>query len=193
MILQENLEKFGIPYEVNGMGEVFIDGELSPRQYGKLEASLRKYGIEFIDDHKETLVQQIKEVIMELVYMNEKLPDSRISSYIAREMNLSYSYISRVFSEATHTSIQNYLIIQRIERAKQLIVDEKLTFTEVAWKMNYSSVAHLSYQFKKTTGLTPTVFQRIIEKRENRYSASTKLNCRINRLKNCRSSRENTG
>ncbi len=170
--MQEHLEKFGIPYTDNGMGELHIDGEISHRQFGKLQASIKKYGIEIIDDHKDTLVEHIKEVIMDLVYMNEKLPDSRISSYIAKEMNLSYSYLSKVFSEATHTSIQNYFILQKIERAKQLIIDDKLTFTEVAWKMNYSSAAHLSYQFKKTTGLTLTVFQRIIEKRERGFSGT---------------------
>jgi AraC-like DNA-binding protein len=172
VILQENMEKLGIPYRINGLGEVHIDGEISPKQFSRLESCIRKYGIEIIDDHKDAIVQQIKTVIMRLVYMNEKIPDSRISSYIAKEMNLSYSYLSKVFSEATHTSIQSYLILQKIERAKQLIIDEKLTFTEVAWKMNYSSVAHLSYQFKKTTGLTPTLFQKVFEKRENGLTIS---------------------
>ena len=82
-------------------------------------------------------------------------------------MNLSYSYLAKIFAEVTYTSIENFMIIQRIERVKKLIIEEKLTCTEVAWKMNYSSVAHLSNQFKKTTGFSPTVFQRIIERRNN--------------------------
>lgn len=169
IILQEHLEKMGIPYDINDLGVIHIEGNLSQKQFEKLEASLKKYGIEIVDDHKSSLVQQIKQLILEVVYMNDKLPDPRISVYISRKLNLSYSYLSRVFSEATYSSIETYLILQRIERVKELIIDDKLTFTEVAWKMNYSSVAHLSNQFKKTTGLTPTEFQRIIEKKKSRY------------------------
>ncbi|MFO7977502.1 MAG: helix-turn-helix transcriptional regulator [Bacteroidales bacterium] len=172
VILQEHLEKLNIPYTINGMGEVEIQKDLSGKQLEKFRASLKRYGIEILDNSRNTLVQQIKEIIIELVYMNEKLPDSRISSYIAGRMNLSYSYLSRVFSEATLISIENYLILQRIERVKQLIMDEELTFTEVAWKLNYSSVAHLSNQFKKTTGLTPTLFQKIIARRRSRHDSS---------------------
>jgi AraC-like DNA-binding protein len=167
VILQEHLEKQGVDYKLNGLGEIHITGNISPRQFEKLQAGLRKYGIEIINDHHKTIIQQIKEVITEMVYMNEKLPDSRISAYISRKLNLSYSYLSKVFSEATLISIENYLILVRVERIKQFIIDDKLTFTEVAWRMNYSSVAHLSNQFKKTTGFTPTGFQRIIEKRKN--------------------------
>jgi AraC-like DNA-binding protein len=170
VILQEHLDKFAIPYEITGMGEIRILGTVSPDQYEKLETSIKKYGIELINNPKTALVQRIKEVIIEMVYMNEKLPDSRTSVYIAKKLNLSYSYISKIFTEVTYTSIENYVILQRIERVKEMIIEDNLTFTEVAWKMNYSSVAHLSNQFKKTTGLTPTVFQRIMERRNSRYS-----------------------
>ncbi|MFO7526172.1 MAG: AraC family transcriptional regulator [Ignavibacteriaceae bacterium] len=171
VILQEHLDKFGIPYEITGMGEFRIIGTPTPEQYEKLEEAISKYGIEIINNPKTALVQRIKEIIIEMVYMNEKLPDSRISAYISKKMNLSYSYLSKVFTEVTFTSIENYMILQRIERVKQLIIEDNLTFTEVAWKMNYSSVAHLSNQFKKTTGLTPTLFQKLIERRNNRYSS----------------------
>lgn len=167
VILQEKLEELGIQYEQNGMGEVTIDGDITPELYKKLEASIKRYGIEIIDNPKNALVQRIKEVIIDLVYSDAKLPDSKISAYIADKMNLSYSYLAKIFAEITYTSIENFMILQRIERVKKLIIDEKLTCTEVAWKMNYSSVAHLSNQFKKTTGLSPTVFQRIIERRNN--------------------------
>lgn len=175
IILQEHLAKIGIPFEITGLGEIRVTGNISSEQYEKLEKSIKKYGIEIIDNPKTALVQRIKEVIIEMVYMNEKLPDSRISAYISTKLNLSYSYLSKIFTEVTYTSIENYMILQRIERVKQLIIEENLTFTEVAWKLNYSSVAHLSNQFKKTTGLTPTVFQRIIERRNSRYSAAENL------------------
>jgi AraC-like DNA-binding protein len=165
MILQEKLEELGIPYQMNGFGEVQVNGSISPEQYKALETSIKRYGIEIIDNPKNAIVQKIKEVLIELVYSDAKLPDSKISAYIADKMNLSYSYLAKIFAEVTYTSIENFMILQRIERVKKLIIEEKLTCTEVAWKMNYSSVAHLSNQFKKTTGLSPTTFQRIIERR----------------------------
>lgn len=167
VILQEKLEELGIVYQMNGLGEVQVNGTVTPDQYKALETSIKKYGIEIIDNPKNAIVQKIKEVIIELVYSDAKLPDSKISAYIADKMNLSYSYLAKIFAEVTYTSIENFMILQRIERVKKLIIEEKLTCTEVAWKMNYSSVAHLSNQFKKTTGLSPTSFQRIIEKRNS--------------------------
>jgi len=102
-----------------------------------------------------------------MVYTEDRLPYSKVSDYITNKLKLSYSYLSKIFSDVTHSSIESYIILQRIERAKQLIIEEKLTLSEVAWKLNYSSLAHLSNQFKKTTGLSPTVFQRIIERRNS--------------------------
>lgn len=173
-ILEEKLQEIGIPYVITGFGEVQVNGTITPEQYKNLEASLIKYGIEIIDNPKNAIVQKIKEVIIDLVYSDSKLPDSKISAYIADKMNLSYSYLAKIFAEVTYTSIENFMILQRIERVKKLIIEEKLTCTEVAWKMNYSSVAHLSNQFKKTTGLSPTTFQRIIERRNNpEYSSES--------------------
>jgi AraC-like DNA-binding protein len=173
VILQEHLDRIGIPYKIIGMVEVQFNGPVSPEQYQELQSSLSKYGIEIIDDPRTAIVQKIKEVIKEIVYMEEKLANSKISAYIADRINLSYGHLSKIFSEVTYTSIENFLVLQRVERVKQLITEEKLTCTEIAWKMNYSSVAHLSNQFKKTTGLTPKTFQKIIEKRNNLDSASS--------------------
>jgi AraC-like DNA-binding protein len=166
-ILQEKLDELAIPYQLNGLGEVDVLESIDPEKYKKLKASIKKYGIEIIDNPKVALVQRIKEVIVELVYSESKLPDAKISAYISEKLNLSYSYLAKIFAEITYTSIENFMILQRVERVKKMITDEKLTCTEVAWMMNYSSVAHLSNQFKKTTGLTPTLFQRIIERRNN--------------------------
>lgn len=166
VIMQENLDRMGVSYEITGLGEIEIKGILSPSQYSELEESIKKYGIAIISDPKNGVAQKIKDVIIEMVYLEDKLPNSNISDYIAEKMNLSYGYIANVFSEVTYTSIGNYIILQRIEYAKQLIIEGNLTLTEIAWKLNYSSVAHLSNQFKKTTGLTPSAFQRIINKRK---------------------------
>lgn len=166
VIMQENLDRLGVPYEITGLGEIEIKGILSTNQYQELEESIKKYGIVLISDPKNGIAQKIKDVIIEMVYLEAKLPNSNISDYISDKMNLSYGHISTIFSEITYTSIGNFIILQRIEYAKQLISEGKLTLTEVAWKLNYSSVAHLSNQFKKTTGLTPSSFQRIIKKRK---------------------------
>ena len=167
IIMQENLDKLGIPYKITGLGEIEVMGLFSTSQYKELEESIKKYGIEMISDPKNGIAQKIKEVIIEMVYLEDKLPNSNISDYIAEKMKMSYSYISNIFSEVTYTSIGNYIILLRIEYAKQLISDGALNLTEVAWKLNYSSVAHLSNQFKKTTGLSPSAFQRIIKKRKD--------------------------
>ncbi len=175
VILQENLDKIGIPYEISGMTEVQFKGHVSHEEFRKLELSLKKYGIEIIDDPKSVIVQKIKEIIKEIVYLEEKPDNSKISAYIAERMNLSYGHLSKIFSEVTYTSVENFYVLQRVERVKQLITEEKLTCTEVAWKMSYSSVAHLSSQFKKTTGLTPRAFQSIIERRNSSGSSSSQL------------------
>ena len=166
VILQEQLDKLEMPYKITGLGEVEIKATLSPEKYKTLQTSLKKYGIEIIDNPKNVFVQKIKDAIVEMVYLEEKLPSSKISAYLADKLNQSYGHLSSIFSEVTYSSIENFIILQKIERAKQMIIEGKETLTEIAWQLNYSSVAHLSNQFKKTTGLTPTAFQRIIKKRK---------------------------
>ncbi|CAN5643551.1 hypothetical protein BH11BAC2_BH11BAC2_22120 [soil metagenome] len=167
IILQEQLELLGADYQITGLGEVDIKNNLSKDQYQKLSTNLKKYGIDIIEHPKSVLIQKIKDTIVDLVYLQEKLPNSNISTYLAEKLNHSYGYLSNLFSELTFSSIENFIILQKIERAKQLIIANELTLTEIAWQLNYSSVAHLSNQFKKTTGLTPTAFQRIIKNRND--------------------------
>ncbi len=163
--MEEQLELMGISFELNGISEVEIKKGISDEQRKKLNDMLKKYGIEIIDDRISNIVQKTKDTILELINQEEKLPASKISVYLSRKLNYSYGYLADLFSDATHTSIENYFIIQKIERAKQLILDGELSLTEISYKLNYSSLAHLSAQFKKTTGLTPSAFQRIIKKR----------------------------
>jgi AraC-like DNA-binding protein len=166
VILQEQLDKLSVPYEISGLGEIEIKGNISTEQYKEFEKGIKKYGIQILDNPKNILVQKIKDRIIEMVYLEEKFPTSKSSVYIADKLNHTYGYLSNLFSEVTYSSIANFIILQKIERAKQLIIEDKLTLTEVAWKLNYSSVSHLSNQFKKITGLTPSVFQRIVKKRK---------------------------
>lgn len=165
VIIKEKLEQLGIEYEFSGLGEIELISEVNEEQLTELTTYLNKYGIDIVDNLKSTLVQKTKDVIRDMIYKEEGLPTSKISSYIAERVNRSYGYLHNLFAENTYTSIGNYIIMQKIERAKQLIMEGELTLTEISYKLSYSSVAHLSYQFKKTTGLTPSAFQRIIKRR----------------------------
>ena len=164
-ILQDQLERLELSYNLLGYTEVEINEDISSEKLKAFYAALNNYGIEVVESNKSILVQKIKDTIIEMVYMEEKLPVSKISSYLADRMSHSYGYLSNVFAEVTYTSIENFIIIQKIEATKQLIVNYQLTLTEIAYKLNYSSVAHLSNQFKNVTGITPSAFQIIITKR----------------------------
>jgi len=154
-----------MPFTLTGLGEVELLGTVSTAKYNELETSLINYGIEIIENPQNIIVQKIKDAIVEMVYLDEELPTINISAYLSKKLNKSYGHLSNTFSLITFTSIQNFLILQKIERVKQEIIEGKGTFTEIALKLNYSSVAHLSNEFKKITGLTPTAFQRILKSR----------------------------
>lgn len=166
IILQEQLDKLQLPYTITGLGEVEINETVSIVKYNELEASLKKYGIEIIDNPKNVFTQKIKDAIIEMVYLEEDLPATKISAYLSEKLNKSYGHLANVFSEVTSTSIQYFILLQKMERVKQEIIDDKETLTEIAWKLKFSSVAHLCKEFKKITGLTPKAFQRIIKKRQ---------------------------
>ncbi|MBU3028368.1 AraC family transcriptional regulator [Zobellia galactanivorans] len=165
-LLKEHLDAFGISYTLGSLGEVHIKGKLPEEQRQALASSLKRYGIEILDDQKITLVERIKNAIDELL-KDEKLKSVKVSSYLADTLNYSYAHLSSIFSESTYTSIENYIILRKVDLAKELICNTDLTLTEIAFQLNYSSVAHLSGQFKKTTGLTPSTFQRIMAKKTN--------------------------
>ena len=167
VILQEQLDKLDIQYKITGLGDVEIKGDISSEQQNELETGLKKYGIEIVNSPKKILVQKIKDAIVEMVYLEDKLPTANISVYLSDKLGHSYGHLSNIFSEITYSSIVNFIILQKIERAKQMIIEEKENLTEIAYILNYSSVAHLSNQFKNTIGLTPTAFQRIIKKRKS--------------------------
>jgi AraC-like DNA-binding protein len=181
-ILQEQLNKLALTYDLLGFGEVDIKETLSDEQFRELNKCLNDYSIEIVESNKSILVQKIKDAIKDMVYLEEKLPATKISAYLADKLHYSYGYLANLFSEVTYTSIENFIILQKMERAKELISTSELTFTEIAWQLNYSSVAHFSTQFKNATGLTPTAFQRIIQKRrgikdfqeENKQATKTK-------------------
>lgn len=165
VILQEQLERLDIKHKLLELGEIEISDSVSKESFAELQESLNRYAIFIVDNDKSQLIQRIKDTIVEMIYENDKLPTITISQYLSDKLNFSYGYLTNIFSENTYSSIENFIIIQKIERAKKLIIEDQLTLTEVSYKLNYSSVAYLSSQFKKVTGLTPSAFKRIVDKR----------------------------
>jgi len=166
VIVREQLEKLQIPFTITDMGEVNVFGELSLVEKEALMASLEKYGITILVDQKETLVDRIKNTVDEMLD-DENARILKVSSFLSDKLNYTYSYLSAVFSENTYTSIENYVILRKVDLVKQLLCDSDLTLTEIAFRFSYSSVSHLSGQFKKTTGLTPSTFLRIMRRKKN--------------------------
>ena len=165
-VLADKLDEFNIKYRIIGFGEVEFLEKLTPEKEQNLHISLKQYGVEIVENEKIILVQKIKDSIIEMVFNSEETLNIKTSVHLAEKLNHSYGYLSNLFSEITYTSIENFIIIQKIEHAKQLILSTNFSLTEIAFNLNYSSVAHLSTQFKNTTGITPSAFQRIISKRK---------------------------
>lgn len=163
-LLENLLTPFGVKFRIIGFGEIEFLEKVSQEKIDEMTLILNEYGIEIIENQKSILVQKIKDTISEMVSSEDPL-NVKSSAYLADKLDHSYGYLSNLFSEITYTSIENYIIIQKIELAKNLIINNQMTLTEIAYKLNYSSVAHLSTQFKNITGITPSAFQRIVKKR----------------------------
>ena len=164
-VLNDILKEQQIKHKVKGFGEVELLEKLTTEKQKILSDALNVYGIEIVENQKSILVQKIKDTIVDMVFNQDTEVNVKTSAYLADTLGHSYGYLSNLFSEVTYTSIENFIILQKIEYTKQLIINENLSLTEIAFKLNYSSVAHLSTQFKNTTGITPSAFQRIISKR----------------------------
>jgi AraC-like DNA-binding protein len=163
-VVEEKLAALNLKFSVIGFGEIELQDTISNEKLELITTALSEYGIEIIENQKSILIQKIKDTITEMVNSEEPL-SVKSSVYLTEKLNHSYGYLSNLFSEVTYTSIENFIMIQKIELAKNLILNNQLTLTEIAYQLNYSSVAHLSTQFKKITGITPSAFQRIIAKR----------------------------
>lgn len=164
-LIQEQLSKLNMQFSYTGFAEIEIDDAVSGIGLTEINTTLGDYGIEIIEDQKSILVQRIKDTITEMVNMEDK-PRTSNSAYISDKLKQRYHYLASVFAEFTYSSIENFIIMQKMERAKQLISTNQLTFTEISFMLNYSSVAHFSSQFKGATGITPSTFQRILNRRQ---------------------------
>lgn len=167
MMVKEELKKLGLHFIVVELGEIDIMENLNTDQRRALKAGLMQSGLELMDDKKAVLIERIKNVIIEMVHYSDELPKTNYSDYISEKLNHDYTYLSNVFSEVKGITIQQFIIIHKIERAKELMLYDELNLTEISYKLNYSSVAHLSNQFKKVTGLTPSHFKALKDKRRN--------------------------
>ncbi len=167
MVVKDELKKLGIHYTVVELGEVEILENISPEQHEQFKLALLKSGLELMDDKKSVLIQRIKNVIVELVHYTEEPLAIKFSDFLSQKLNHDYTYLANLFSEVQGTTIEKFFISHKIERVKELLVYNELNLTEIAYLMHYSSVAHLSTQFKKVTGLTPSYFKQLKEKRRN--------------------------
>lgn len=173
-VLKDQLDSFGLQYSLSGTGEVRLLDKLSKDKEQKLADALENAGISIVDHTTSKLAHQIKETIIHMIYTDEQAHRYKASTYLAEKLNYSYTHLSDVFSQATLGSIENFIILTKIDYAKKLIIENRHSFSEIAHKLNYSSSSHLSAQFKKTTGLTPSHFQRLVKKRKERRRENVK-------------------
>jgi len=166
-VVKTELEKLGHEVMVVNLGEVELKNEVSADELQNIENKLQEFGFELISDKSSVLIEQIKTLIIELVQKPDELEKQNLSQYLSQRMHKDYSALSKLFSEVTGITIEQYFILQKIERAKELIVYDELSLTQIAWELGYSSVAHLSSQFKKVTGLTPRHFKNLKHKQRN--------------------------
>ncbi|GAA4746232.1 hypothetical protein GCM10023229_27830 [Flavisolibacter ginsenosidimutans] len=165
MIVRAELEKLGLHAAIVELGEVEIAENLTSKKQKELATALLAFGFELLEDKKSMLIEKIKNIIVEMIHYNDEPPGINFSNYLSEKLGYEYNYLSNLFSEIKGTTIEHYIISHKIERAKELLIYNQLTLTEIAYKLHYSSVSHLSNQFKKVTGLTPSFFKNMKHKR----------------------------
>lgn len=165
MIVKEELAKLRLPFVTVDLGTVEMQNPISEVQRLQLKENLLHSGLELLDDKKSILIEKIKNVITEMIHYTDDLPKVNYSEYISKKLNYDYTYLSNLFSEVNGITIQQFIIIHKIERVKELLLYDELNLTEISYKLHYSSVAHLSNQFKKVTGLSPSFFKQVRQKR----------------------------
>lgn len=165
LMVKEELKKLGLHYVIVDLGMIEILEDISEEQRILLKERLKKSGLELLDNKKSILIDKIKSLIIEMIHYSDELPNVNYSDYLSEKLGYDYTYLSNVFSEVKGTTIQHFIILHKIEKVKELLIYDELSLTEISYKMHYSSVAHLSNQFKKITGLTPTYYKHLKNKR----------------------------
>jgi len=164
MIVKAELDKLRLHHLKVELGEVEVK-EITFDQRNQLKIALAKSGLELMEDKRAILIEKIKNVIVEMVHYSDELPKFNFSDYLSEKLHHDYTYLANLFSEVTGTTIEHFIIAHKIERVKELLLYDELNLTEISYRMNYSSVAHLSHQFKKVTGLTPSFYRQLKNKK----------------------------
>ena len=167
MMVKSELDKLGLKYTVVELGEIHIIGTLSKEKINELGIALIGIGLELLDNKKTQLVEKIKNVVIEMVHYADELPRTNFSDYLSEKLQMDYTTMSNIFSQIKGITIEHYIVIHKIEKVKELLIYDELSIKEIAFKMNYSGSSHLSNQFKKVTGLTPTFFKTMKNYRRN--------------------------
>jgi AraC-like DNA-binding protein len=165
MLVKAELQKLDLHYSNVNLGEVIIMENITEPQREALKNALHLSGLELMDDKRAMLIEKIKNVVIEMIHYADDLPKTNFSDYLAEKLQYDYTYLSNLFSETQATTIEHFIIVHKIEKVKELITYDELNLTEIAYKLHYSSVAHLSHQFKKITGLTPSFFKNLKNKK----------------------------
>ena len=165
MLVKEELQKLGLHHAIIDLGMVEILEDITPKKRNELKLNLLKSGLELLDDKKSILIERIKNIIVEMVHYNDELPKVNYSDFISEKLGYNYTYLANTFSEVKGITIQQFIIMHKIEKVKELLLYDELNLTQISDKLHYSSVAHLSNQFKKVTGLSPTYYKHLKQKR----------------------------
>ena len=167
LMVKEELKKLGLHFMVVDLGEVEIMENISDELRAELKTALLTLGLELMDDKRAILIERIKNVIIEMIHHSDKMIKINFSDFLSEKLHHDYTYLANLFSEVQGTTIEQFMISHKVERIKELIIYDEMNISEIAWKMNYSSVAHLSNQFKKVTGLSPSHFKQLKVKRRS--------------------------
>ncbi len=166
LVVKAVAEELNIPYSAVDLGFIEIDEKLSESVLEKFKAKLLKSGLEILDDKRSILIEKIKNVVIEMVHYADEFPKVNFSTYLSEKLGYDYTYLSNLFTEVKGTTIQEFIILHKIEKAKELIMYNEMSIADIAYTLNYSSAAHFSTQFKKVTGLTPSFFKKLKKQRE---------------------------
>ena len=167
LLVKEELDRIGVRTSSIELGVVELPEDITQEQRAELKVNLLRSGLELLDDNRSILIERIKNVITELIHYSDEIPTTNYSDYISSKLKYDYTYLSNIFSEVKGITIQQFIILNKIERVKELLLYDELNLTEISYKLHYSSVAHLSNQFKKITGLTPSYFKKMRRARKN--------------------------
>lgn len=167
LAVKEELKKLGLHFIIVDLGEVDIMEDISDEKREKLKIALLGVGLELMDDKRAILIEKIKNVITEMIHYSAELPKINYSEYISEKLNFDYTYLSNIFSEVKGITLQQFIIVHKIEKVKELLLYDEMNLTEISYKLNYSSVAHLSNQFKKVTGLSPSQFKQLKDRKRS--------------------------